>query len=201
MIQSFKGMVPVIDPRAFVHPNAVVIGHVTIGPDCFIGAGAVLRGDWGKIVLETACNVQENVVVHMFPGTTVHLAEGAHVGHGAIIHGASLGSQCLIGMNAVVMDDVQVGAGCIVGALSFLKTGSRWSPRKIIAGNPAKEIGEVTDEMFAHKVEGTALYQQLPGECRGSLREAIPLDATPEQRPEQFPTFETWQRRRGATKD
>ena len=197
MIQAFKDMVPVVDPSAFVHPNAVIIGHVTIGPDCFIGAGAVLRGDWGRIVIERGCNVQENVVVHMFPGTTVHLAEGAHVGHGAVIHGARLGKQCLIGMNAVVMDDVQVGEGCIVGALSFLKTGTLWSDRKIIAGNPAKEIGEVTDAMYDHKVEGTALYQQLPGDCRASLTEVIPLPSEPESRKADFPTFETWQRRRG----
>lgn len=196
MIQAFKNMVPVVDPSAFVHPNAVVIGHVTIGPDCFIGAGAVLRGDWGRIVLERGCNVQENAVVHMFPGTTVHLHAGAHVGHGAVIHGATLGKQCMIGMNAVIMDDVQVGEGCIVGALSFLKTGSQWMDRKVIAGNPAKEIGEVTDAMYDHKVEGTALYQQLPKDCQASLIEIAPLPQAPESRREDFPTFETWQRRR-----
>ena len=138
MIQSFKDMVPVVHPSAYVHPQASVIGHVTIGPDCYIGPGAVLRGDWGRIILKSGCNVQENCVVHMFPGTTVHLDEGAHVGHGAIIHGASLGTQCMIGMNAVVMDDVQVGEGCIVGALAFLKAQSTWAPRSIVAGNPTE---------------------------------------------------------------
>ena len=196
MTQSFKGMVPVIDPSAYVHPQATVIGHVTIGPDCYIGPGAVLRGDWGRIVLERGCNVQENCVVHMFPGTTVHLSEGAHVGHGAVVHGATLGKQCMIGMNAVIMDDVQVGEGCIVGALAFLKTKSEWPSRTIIAGHPAKVIGDVSDAMLAHKVEGTALYQQLPEDCREHLVECEPLRAAPTSRPESFPSFETWQNRR-----
>ena len=196
MIQSFKDMVPVVHPSAYVHPQASVIGHVTIGPDCYIGPGAVLRGDWGRIILQSGCNIQENCVVHMFPGTTVHLDEGAHVGHGAIIHGASLGTQCMIGMNAVVMDDVQVGEGCIVGALAFLKAQSTWAPRSIVAGNPAKVIGEVSDAMLAHKIEGTGLYQQLPSDCRANLRECTPLESEPEQRPAAFPKFETWQRRR-----
>ena len=196
MTQSFKGMVPVIDPSAYVHPQATVIGHVTIGPDCYIGPGAVLRGDWGRIVLERGCNVQENCVVHMFPGTTVHLSEGAHVGHGAVVHGATLGKQCMIGMNAVIMDDVQVGEGCIVGALAFLKAKSEWPARTIIAGHPAKVIGDVSDAMLAHKVEGTALYQQLPEDCREHLVECEPLRAAPTSRPESFPSFETWQNRR-----
>ena len=196
MIQSFKGMVPVIAPSAYVHPQATVIGHVTIGPDCYIGPGAVLRGDWGRIVLERGCNVQENCVVHMFPGTTVHLSEGAHIGHGAVVHGATLGKQCMIGMNAVIMDDVQVGEGCIVGALAFLKAKSEWPSRTIIAGHPAKVIGDVSEAMLAHKVEGTALYQQLPDDCREHLVECKPLTDAPASRPESFPSFETWQNRR-----
>ena len=127
-------MVPVVDETAYVHPMATVIGHVTIGKNCYIGPGAVLRGDWGKIEVSNGCNIQENCVVHMFPGTTVRLEEGAHVGHGAIVHGAKLGRQCMIGMNAVIMDDVEVGEGCIVGALSFLKAQSQWKDRTIIAG-------------------------------------------------------------------
>ena len=189
-------MVPVVDPSAYVHPQATVIGHVTIGKDCYIGPGAVLRGDWGRIVLEAGCNVQENCVIHMFPGTTVHLNTGAHVGHGAIVHGATLGSQCMIGMNAVLMDDVVVGEGCIVGALAFLKAQSQWEDRTIIVGNPAKVVGKVSDAMLAHKVEGTGLYQQLPADCHGDLQECEPLSSVPENRPESFPDFETWQRRR-----
>lgn len=196
MIQSFKGMVPVIHPSAYVHPQATVMGHVTIGEKCYIGPGAVLRGDWGKIVLEAGCNVQENCVVHMFPGTTVHLHEGAHVGHGAIVHGATLGKQCMIGMNAVIMDDVHVGEGCIIGALAFLKAESTWTARSIVAGNPAKVIGEVSDAMLAHKIEGTGLYQQHPADCHNHLEECSPLASSSETRPETFPEFETWQNRR-----
>ena len=196
MIQSFKGMVPVVHPTAFVHPQAVVIGHVTIGAHCFIGAGAVLRGDWGKIELADGCNVQENCVVHMFPETTVKLDAGAHVGHGAVIHGAHLGAQCLIGMNAVVMDDVHIGEGCIVGALSFVKAGSSWPSRRIVAGNPAQDIGPVSDGMHAHKVEGTKIYQGLPLDCHEALKETEPLTEVPESRPTAFPKFETWQQRR-----
>lgn len=196
MIQSFKGMVPVVDPSAFIHPQAVIIGHVTIGPKCFIGAGAVLRGDWGRIELGKGCNVQENCVVHMFPRTTVRLEDGAHVGHGAVIHGAHLGEQCMIGMNSVIMDDVHIGAGCIVGALSFVKAGSHWEDRRIIAGNPAREIGEVSEEMYQHKIEGTGLYQELPADCRETLKPSSPLTSLPENRFEDFPEFETWQARR-----
>ena len=196
MIQSFKSMVPVVDETAYVHPMATIIGHVTIGKNCYIGPGAVLRGDWGKIEVSNGCNIQENCVVHMFPGTTVRLEEGAHVGHGAIVHGAKLGRQCMIGMNAVIMDDVEVGEGCIVGALSFLKAQSQWKDRTIIAGNPAKILGEVSDDMLAHKVEGTGLYQGLPADFHSSLRECEPLRAEPLDRPSEFPDFETWQQRR-----
>jgi len=197
MIQSFKSMIPVVHPSAFVHPQATVLGHVTIGPDCYIGPGAVLRGDWGRIVLEAGCNVQEQCVVHMFPGTTVHMAEGAHVGHGAIIHGAQLGANCLIGMNSVLMDDVKIGEGCIVGALAFVKAGSIWTPRSLIVGNPAKKIGEVSDEMLSHKTEGTALYRSLPKDMADTLRETDPLETVSKPRHEDFPDFETWQARKG----
>lgn len=196
MIQAFKSMVPVVAESAYVHPQATVIGHVTIGPNCYIGPGAVLRGDWGRIELAKGCNVQENCVVHMFPGTTVRLEEGAHVGHGAIVHGAHLGQQCMVGMNAVIMDDVRVGEGCIVGALAFLKAQSQWEPRSIIAGNPAKIIGEVSDDMLLHKIEGTGLYQALPADFHANLRECEPLRQVPDNRHDDFPKFETWQKRR-----
>ena len=189
-------MVPVVAESAYVHPQATVIGHVTIGPNCYIGPGAVLRGDWGRIELANGCNVQENCVVHMFPGTTVRLEEGAHVGHGAIVHGAHLGQQCMVGMNAVIMDDVRVGEGCIVGALAFLKAQSQWEPRSIIAGNPAKIIGEVSDDMLLHKIEGTGLYQALPADFHANLRECEPLRQVPDNRHDDFPKFETWQKRR-----
>lgn len=196
MIFSFKGMVPVIDPSSFVHPQATVIGHVTIGKDCYVGPGAVLRGDWGKIVLEDGCNVQESCVLHMFPGETVHLASGAHIGHGAMIHGAKVGKDCLIGMNAVLLDDVVIGDESIVGALALVKAQSAWPARSLILGNPATLKGQVSDDMLAHKQEGTALYQGLPAEALEHLVEVEPLAEAPDHRPEDFPVFETWQARK-----
>lgn len=185
-----------VHETAYVHPLASVIGHVSVGANCFIGAGAVLRGDWGKIILEKGCNVQENAVIHMFPNTTVTLHEGAHIGHGAMVHGATIGEQCMIGMNAVVLDDVRLGKESIVGALTLVKAQSVWEPRSLIVGNPGKCIGLVSDEMIAHKIEGTVLYQKLPKEMHATSRVAEPLIAEPENRIAQFPTFETWQARR-----
>jgi carbonic anhydrase/acetyltransferase-like protein (isoleucine patch superfamily) len=189
-------MVPVVDSTSYVHPTATVIGHVTIGSRCFIGAGAVLRGDWGKIILEEGCNVQENAVIHMFPGTTVKLEAGAHIGHGAMIHGASIGEHCMVGMNAVVLDDVKIGKESIVGALSLLKAQSYWPERSLIVGNPGKRIGDVSDAMIAHKIEGTSLYQNLPKEMQSLSHEVKPLNEEPKNRITDFPEFETWQSRR-----
>lgn len=164
MFYSFKGMVPVVHPSSFVHPQAAVTGNVIIGKNCYIGPGAALRGDWGKIILEDGCNVQENCTLHMFPGKLVWLQEGAHIGHGAIIHGATIGRNCLVGMNSVIMDNVLLGEECIVGALSFIKEGEVFEHRSLVVGNPAKKIKEVSDEMIAWKSKGTAIYQALPFE-------------------------------------
>ena len=196
MIQSFKGMVPVVDPSSYIHPQATVIGHVTIGRDCYIGPGAVLRGDWGRIEVADGCNIQENCVVHMFPGQTVRFEEEAHIGHGAIIHGAHVGAHTLVGMHAVLMDEVVLGEGCIVGALAFLKAKSVWEPRGLIVGNPAVRKSEVSDAMLAHKKEGTALYRTLPAEMMATATEVEPLDSVPENRIEDFPDYEIWQNRK-----
>src|SRR5580700_5308196 len=125
MFYSFKGFIPVVDPSAFIHPQAVVTGNVWIGKDVYIGPGAAIRGDWGGIVIEDGCNVQENCTIHMFPGVTVLLMVGAHIGHGAIVHGAIIGRNCLIGMNSVIMDNVEIEDECIVGAMSFVKAGEK----------------------------------------------------------------------------
>ncbi len=167
MIYEFKGHRPVVDPSAFVHPQAAVTGDVTIGKNVYIGPGAALRGDWGRIIIEDGCNVQESCTIHMFPGVTVLLKEGAHIGHGAIVHGATIGRNTLIGMNSVIMDNAEIGDECIVGALSFIKAGEKVPPRSVIAGNPAKILRQVSDDMLRWKTEGTALYQALPGEMRG----------------------------------
>lgn len=175
MIYSFKEFIPVVDESSFVHPLAAVTGDVIIGKNCYIGPGAALRGDWGRIVIEDGCNVQENCTLHMFPGITVLLKEGAHIGHGAIIHGATIGRNCLIGMNAVIMDHVVLGDECIVGALSFVKEGERFEARSLIVGNPARKIKDVTDEMINWKTEGTKLYQQLATDMNNEWKECEPL--------------------------
>ena len=174
-----------INESAFVHPQATVTGNVIIGKNVYIGPGAAIRGDWGEIIIHDGCNVQENCTVHMFPGKTVILHESAHVGHGAIIHGATIGRNVLIGMNSVIMDDVHIGDECIIGALTFIKAGNSFPPRSLIAGNPAKIIREVSDDMIRWKSEGTKLYQQLPDDCRNSLRACEPLRSIPSDRPVQ----------------
>lgn len=182
MFYSFNGNKPVVHPSAFVHPQAVVTGAVTIGKDCYIGPGAALRGDWGEIILKDGCNVQENCTIHMFPGVTVVLEEGAHIGHGAIIHGAHIGKNCLVGMNAVVMDNVVLGAESIVGALTLIQEGKKISPRSVVVGNPGKVVKQVSDRMIEWKTEGTRLYQALPKACEGSLKPCRPLRKSPAKR-------------------
>jgi len=175
MFYEFKGYKPVVHKSSFVHLQAAVTGNVIIGKDCYIGPGAALRGDWGRIIIEDGCNVQENCTIHMFPGVTVLLKEGSHIGHGAIIHGATVGRNCLVGMNAVIMDNVQLGDESIVGALTFIKEGEIIPIRSVVVGNPGKIIKQVSDEMLTWKMEGTKLYQQLPKECYNSLKMCKPL--------------------------
>jgi phenylacetic acid degradation protein/carnitine operon protein CaiE len=154
-----------------------------IGKNVYIGPGAAIRGDWGKIVIEDGCNVQENCTIHMFPGVTVTLKQGAHIGHGAIIHGATIGANCLVGMNAVIMDDVVLGNECIVGALCFIKQGEQIPERSLIVGNPSKIVKQVSEEMIAWKTEGTKLYQALPKHCYETLKPCEPLQEETEQTP------------------
>ena len=192
MVYSFKGYTPIIHESSFIHPQAAVTGNVIIGKDCYIGPGAALRGDWGQIVIEDGCNVQENCTIHMFPGITVLLKEGAHIGHGAIIHGATIGRNCLVGMNAVIMDNVDLGDESIVGALSLIKAEEKIPPRSLLAGNPARVIKQVSDEMLAWKTEGTHLYQRLPGEMFRDWKEAEPLrDKPADMKPIQESTYKS----------
>jgi phenylacetic acid degradation protein len=192
MFYAFQSFRPVVHESAFVHPTAVIIGNVIIGKDVYIGPGAVVRGDWGGIVIEDGCNVQENCIIHMFPGITVYLKASAHIGHGAIIHGSTIGRNSLVGMNAVVMDNVSVGEGCIIGALTFVPEGMDIPDRKIVVGNPARIVKDVSDEMLAWKSEGTRLYQQLPGELRESLIPCEPLREVEPGRPVQKMDYMNW---------
>ncbi len=194
MIYEFQGYKPVIHESAFVHPQAAVTGNVIIGKNVYIGPGAAIRGDWGKIIIEDGCNVQENCTIHMFPGTTVLLKESAHIGHGAIIHGATIGRNAMIGMNSVIMDDVIIGDECIIGALTFVPAETVIPNRKVVVGNPCKIIKEVSDEMIDWKTKGTALYQQLPKDCANSLRECEPLREEEQNRPQQQDIYLTWKK-------
>ena len=180
-IFEFKGNKPVIDKSAFIHPNATVIGNVIIGKDVYIGPGAAIRGDWGKIIIEDGCNVQENCIIHMFPGTTVLLKAGAHIGHGAVIHGSTIGKNVMVGISAVIMDNVIVGDNCIIGALTFIPEGINIPNRKVVVGSPAKIIKDVSDEMLKWKTEGTKIYQALPKDCHETLKPCKPLRKIPKE--------------------
>lgn len=192
MIYSFNSIKPVIHSSSYIHPQATVTGNVIIGKDCYIGPGAALRGDWGQIILEDGCNVQENCTIHMFPGVTVLLKAGAHIGHGAIIHGATIGANCMVGMNAVIMDNVVLGDECIVGALTFIKANENFENRSLIVGNPAKKIKEVTNEMIDWKTEGTKIYQALPLQMHETLLPCEPLTEIPSDRKIQSADYKTW---------
>ena len=192
MIYEFNGFKPVIHPSAFIHPQAAVTGNVIIGKDVYVGPGAAIRGDWGEIIIEDGCNVQENCTIHMFPGVTVRLMEAAHIGHGAIIHGATIGRNSLIGMNAVIMDNVEIGEECIIGALTFIRQGENIPRRSLVVGNPGKIIKEVSDTMIAWKTKGTQLYQQLPKQCYGTLKPCAPLRKVEENRPQQQKDYGIW---------
>jgi len=192
MVYSFKEFTPVIHESSFIHPQAAVTGNVLIGRNCYVGPGAAIRGDWGKIIIEDGCNVQENCTIHMFPGITVLLKENAHIGHGAIIHGATIGRNCLVGMNSVIMDNVELGDESIVGALTLIKAGEKIPSRSLIAGNPGKIIKQVSDEMIAWKTKGTELYQSLPAEMFANSKAVEPLKEIPADRPQQDSFYSSW---------
>ncbi|MEO8108767.1 MAG: transferase hexapeptide repeat family protein [Ginsengibacter sp.] len=178
---EFKGIKPVVHESAFIHPLATITGNVIIGKNVYVGPGAALRGDFGKIIIEDGCNVQENCTIHMFPGITVLLKENAHIGHGAIIHGSTIGRNCLVGMNAVIMDNVDLGDECILGALSFIKADEKIPARSVLVGNPAKIVKQVSDEMIEWKTEGTKIYQQLVADMQNEWKACEPLREMPEE--------------------
>ena len=196
MIYSFNGYIPVVHPSSFVHPLAAVTGNVIIGKNVYIGPGAAIRGDWGMIVIEDGCNVQENCTIHQFPGVTITLKSGAHIGHGAIVHGANIGRDTLVGMNAVIMDHAIIGDECIIGALSFVPTKMEIPNRSVVVGNPAKIVKSVSDEMLSWKQEGTAWYQRLPSEMNDAWKECEPLSEVPADRGVQEGGYSTWQERK-----
>ncbi len=189
---EFNGIKPVIDSSAFVHPQASITGNVIIGKNVFVGAGASIRGDFGGVIIRDGSNVQENCQIHMFPGVTVILEEDSHIGHAAIIHGAHIGKNTLVGMGAVVMDDAQIGDESIIGALCFVPSKMIVPSRKVVVGNPAKIIKDVSDDMIKWKMEGTKLYQQLPNEYMLTFKECQPLSEIPIDREIAYKDYKTW---------
>lgn len=190
-IYAYDGIIPVINPMAFVHPEAVVIGDVIIGAACYVGPGAVLRGDFGRIVLETGSNVQETCVLHSFPGKDVVIEAGGHIGHGAILHGCHIGRNAMVGMNAVVMDEAMVGENTIIAAMAFVKAGAQIPPNSLAVGSPVKVIRALTEDEIAWKRQGTAIYQRLALEARDKLQPATPLTAVePDRRRAQAPAYD-----------
>jgi phenylacetic acid degradation protein len=180
---SIEGVIPVIDQSAYVHPTAVLIGDVHVGPNCYVGPNASLRGDFGRIVLAAGANVQDNCVMHGFPQQDTVVEENGHIGHGAVLHSCVVRRDALVGMNAVVMDEAVVGEQAVVAACAFVPAGMQVPPRTLVAGVPAKIIRVLRDDEVAWKLAGTHTYQDLTRRCLASLTEVQPLSAVEPGRP------------------
>lgn len=190
-IYAYDGICPVIDPTAFVHGAAVVIGDVIVGPNCYVGPAAVLRGDFGRITLGQGANVQETCVLHSFPNLEVVVEEDGHIGHGAVLHGCRIGENAMVGMNAVVMDEAVIGANSIVAALAFVKAGAVFAPASLIVGAPARVVRTLNDSEIAWKRKGTGVYQQLAREAGAKLVRTTPLsEPEPDRRRIKAPDFD-----------
>ncbi len=174
-IYSIDGIIPVVHPSAFVHPTAVLIGDVLVGAGCYIGPNASLRGDFGRCILEGGSNLQDSCVMHSFPGMDTLVERDGHIGHGAVLHGCHIGSNAMIGMNAVVMDGAQIGESSIVAACAFVKANCKIPPRSLAVGIPAKVLRELTEAEMSWKAQGTALYQQLAKRSLQTMQEVTAL--------------------------
>ena len=174
-VWSINGVTPVVDPTAFVHPSAVLIGDVLVGAGCYIGPSACLRGDFGRIDVRAGANLQDCCVMHGFPGTDTVVEEDGHIGHGAILHGCVVQKNALVGMNAVVNDNAVVGESAIVAAMAFVKAGMVVPPRTLVAGVPAKVVRTLTDQELEWKAEGTQSYQELARRSLATMVEAVAL--------------------------
>ncbi len=195
-VYAIDGLVPVVDPSAFVHPTAVLIGDVIIGPGCYVGPCASLRGDFGRLILKAGSNVQDTCVVHSFPDYDTVIEENSHIGHGAVLHCCTIGRNVLVGMNAVIMDNAVIGESSFVAACSFIKAGMEVPPRSLVAGVPAKVIRPLTEQEIAWKLEGTGIYQNLTRRCLTTMVETDALIAVEDNRkrivvPKVIPLIET----------
>ena len=190
-VYSYDGIVPVIDPAAYVHPEAVVIGDVIIGAGAYVGPCAVLRGDFGRIVLHPGCNVQETCVVHSFPGKDVVIETEGHIGHGAVLHGCHIGRNVMVGMNAVVMDEAVVGENTIIAAMAFVKAGAQVPANVLMVGSPAKVVRDLSADEIAWKRRGTGVYQRLALEGVARIAPAMPLSQPePDRRRAEAPAYD-----------
>jgi phenylacetic acid degradation protein len=180
---ALEGVVPVVDATAYVHPTAVLIGDVIVGPGCYVGPCASLRGDFGRIVLERGANVQDNCTIHGFPDQDTVVEENGHIGHGAVLHSCVVRRDALVGMNAVVMDEAEIGACAFVAACAFVPAGMRVPAKSLVAGIPATVRRELGEDEIAWKREGTEIYQDLTRRCLAGLVEAEPLRAVEADRP------------------
>ncbi|WP_412479376.1 phenylacetic acid degradation protein PaaY [Azonexus sp. IMCC34839] len=176
-VYAIDGIVPVVDPTAYVHPSAVLIGDVIVGPGCYVGPCASLRGDFGRLILEAGANLQDTCVMHGFPGTDTVVGENGHIGHGAVLHGCCVGRNALVGMNAVIMDNAVIGEASIIAASAFVKASEVVPDGVLVAGVPAKVIRPLSDEEMAWKAEGTKTYQDLTRRCLATMVETAPLVA------------------------
>lgn len=172
---SIDGLTPVVHPTAYVHPSAVLIGDVIVGPHCYVGPLAALRGDFGRIVLEEGANLQDTCVMHGFPASDTVVQRNGHVGHGAVLHGCVVGEDALIGMNAVILDSAHIAPRCIVSAGALVKAGFQCEEQSLLLGSPAKVTRRLSDDEVAWKQTGTRAYQQLTRRCLQSMRECAPL--------------------------
>ena len=174
-VYSIDGITPVVHPTAYVHPSAVLIGDVIIGPRCYVGPGASLRGDFGRLILEEGANLQDTCVMHGFPDSDTVVEVDGHIGHGAVLHGCRISRNAMVGMNAVVMDGAVIGEASIVAAMAFVKAGLVVPPRTLVAGIPARIMRELSDQELAWKTEGTALYQELAVRSLHTMQETVAL--------------------------
>ena len=180
---AIDGVVPVVDPTAYVHPTAVLIGDVIVGPDCYVGPCASLRGDFGRIIMKRGSNLQDTCVIHGFPENDTVVEENGHIGHGAVLHGCVIKRDALVGMNAVIMDEAEIGEKSIIAASAFVRAGVKIPPRSLAAGVPAKVLRELSDDEIAWKHEGTLTYQDLTKRCLATMKEVAPLEAVEPNRP------------------
>ena len=180
-VYEINGVRPVVHPSAYVHPSAVLIGDVIVGPRCYIGPLASLRGDFGRLVLGEGANLQDTCVMHGFPGEDTVVEVDGHIGHGAVLHGCRVKRNAMVGMNAVVMDMAVVGEEAIVAAMSFVKAGMLIPPRSMVMGAPARVVRELTAKEIAWKSFGTAQYHQLAVRSFETMRE---VDAFTEVEPD-----------------